>query len=243
MKCAPIVCLVGLLAGSASCSEEEWVAIFNGKDLTGWTPKFRGFPLGENVKETFSVEDGLLKVSYENYEEWDSLFGHLFFEEELSHYKLRVEYRFVGEQVPGGPGWARRNNGVMIHGQSAESMDIEQNFPASIEVQLLGGLGGRARPTANVCTPETQIVYEGEVDTRHCVKSSSKTFEGDQWVTVEIEVRGSERITHRVNGELVFEYECPQLDDGTLLDKGTISLQAESAPTEFRRIELLRLEE
>ena len=107
---------------AASPAPKSWKSLFNGKDLSGWTPKFKGYALGKNVKETFRVEDGLLKVSYENYEEWGTLFGHLFYEQEYSHYKLRVEYRFVGEQVAKGPGWAWRNNGVMIHGQSAESM-------------------------------------------------------------------------------------------------------------------------
>lgn len=219
----------------------EWKSLFNGKDLTGWTPKFKGHDLGENVKETFRVEEGLLKVSYENYEEWGNLFGHLFYEHELSHYKLRVEYRFVGEQVAKGPGWAWRNNGVMIHGQSAESMEKEQDFPTSIEVQLLGGDGKKERPNANVCTPGTQIFFGDKVDKRHCIKSQSKTFPGDQWVTVEIEAHGSEKVIHRVNGEVVFEYQYPQKDDGTLLEGGTISLQAESAPIEFRKIELLEL--
>ena len=222
-------------------SEGEWVSLFNGKDLTGWTPKFKGHDLGENAKNTFRVEDGLLKVSYENYEKWGDLFGHLFYERELSHYKLRVEYRFVGEQVAEGPGWAWRNNGVMIHGQSAESMEKDQDFPTSIEVQLLGGNGEKERPNANVCTPGTQIFLGGKVDKRHCVESRSKTFAGDQWVTVEIEAHGSEKIIHRVNGEVVFEYQYPQKDDGTLLAGGTISLQAESAPIEFRKIELLEL--
>lgn len=220
---------------------EEWKSLFNGNDLTGWTPKFKGHELGVNAKNTFRVEDGLLKVSYDEYEEWGSLFGHLFYEHELSHYKLRVEYRFVGEQVAKGPGWAWRNNGIMIHGQTAKSMKKDQDFPTSIEVQLLGGDGEKKRPNANVCTPGTQIFFKDKVDERHCINSQSKTFHGDQWVTVEIEAHGSEKIIHRVNGEVVFEYQYPQKDDGTLLEGGTISLQAESAPIEFRKIELLEL--
>ena len=144
--------------------------------------------------------------------------------------------------MEGGPGWANRNNGVMIHGQSAVSMKKEQDFPTSIEVQLLGGLDdGKERPTANVCTPQTHIFLNDKVDKKHCINSSSKTFNGDEWVTLEIEVRGSEKIIHRINGEEVFVYEYPQLNDGTLLEKGSISLQAESSPTEFRKIELMRL--
>ena len=238
-----VLAKVGLVFGEPVTEEgeREWVSLFNGKDLSGWTPKFKGAALGENTKETFRVEEGLLKVSYENYEKWGDRFGHLFYERELSHYKLRVEYRFVGEQVAEGPGWAWRNNGVMIHGQSAESMEKDQDFPTSIEVQMLGGDGEKERPNGNVCTPGTQIFFDGKVDKRHCIQSDSKTFAGDQWVTLEIEVHGSEKVIHRVNGEVVLEYQYPQKDDGTLLDSGTISLQAESAPIEFRKIELMEL--
>lgn len=219
----------------------KWTSLFNGKDLTGWTPKFRGEELGVNYKNTFRVEDGVLKVSYEDYDQWEDNFGHLFFEKEYSHYILRLEYRFVGEQAAKAPAWAWRNNGVMLHGQSAASMKKDQSFPRSIEVQLLGGNGKQDRPTANVCTPETQIVMNGAVKKDHCIESSSETFVGDEWITLELEVLGSTHIIHRINGEVVFEYQYPQLDDGTLLSGGSISLQAESAPTEFRKIEIMEL--
>ena len=125
-----------------SATEENWIQLFNGKDLNDWQLS-SNHELGENYNNTFRVEDGLLRVSYDNWDKWDGSFGHIFYKDEFSHYKLRVEYRFVGEQVNGGPGWAYRNNGLMIHGQSAESMELDQQFPASIEVQLLGGTQGK----------------------------------------------------------------------------------------------------
>lgn len=231
---------VGFLQAE-SPSEGEWKPLFNGRDLTGWTPKFRGEKLGVNYLDTFRVEDGVLKVSYDNYEEWGERFGHLFYEKEFSHYKLRAQYRFVGEQVKGGPNWAWRNNGLMIHGEPAEDLELEQKFPRSIEVQLLGGRAEGERHTANVCTPETHIVVNGKLEETHCLESISQTYRGDQWVEVEVEVHGSEKIIHRVEGEVVFEYEFPQTDDGEFIDHGTISIQAESAPIEFRKIEILEL--
>lgn len=237
--------------GSQKSKEGDWIQLFNGEDLEGWTPKVRGFELGVNFNNTFRVEEGLLKVRYDEYENFDNRFAHLFYKDEFSHYIIRVEYRFVGEQVPGGPGWAFRNNGIMIHGQSAESMEVEQNFPTSIEVQLLGGDGAATRSTANLCTPGTNVVFDGNLHLDHCKNSTSDTFHGDQWVTVEIEVHGGEVIRHFVNGVQVMEYNQPQLDerDGTyakllpasgdkILHKGTISLQGESHPTDFRKIEL-----
>ncbi len=234
----------------------EWIELFNGENLDGWTPKIKGYETGENYGNTFRVEDGILKVAYDQYEQFDGRFGHLFYREPFSHYLLRVEYRFVGQQVPGGPGWAIRNSGIMIHGQSPESMDRDQNFPVSIEVQLLGGTGSGVRPTANVCTPGTHMVMDGKLITRHCTPSQSKTYHGDQWVTVEVEVRGSSIIRHMVNGRAVLEYSEPQLDqrdaearelmageENKMLSSGAISLQSESHPVEFRKVELKKLQE
>ncbi len=238
-----------------SSPEGEWVQLFNGKNLDGWTPKIKGHDLGENFGNTFRVEDGVLKVNYDQYKNFDSQFGHLFYREKFSHYRLRVEYRFVGQQVPGGPSWAVRNSGVMIHGQAAETMEKNQEFPVSIEVQLLGGSGSGDRPTANLCTPGTHVVMDGKLVTRHCTNSSSKTYHGDQWITAEIEVRGSKLIRHIVEGKTVLEYTDPQLDDGDpfgrklikdgqkLLSGGSISLQSESHPVEFRKVELMKLAE
>ena len=212
--------------------------------------------MGYNLNNTFRVENGLLRVCYDDWDKWGDEFGHIFYKDEFSHYKLRVEYRFVGEQVEGAPSWAYRNNGLMIHGQSAESMELDQDFPVSVEVQLLGGSGIGERSTMNVCTPGTNIEMDGKLIEQHCNLSKSKTYNGDKWVTVEVEVHGGEVIRHYIDGKEVLHYEKPQLDpkdqnyekllpeDGNIiLTKGTISLQAESAPTDFRKIELLVLEE
>lgn len=256
----PLRCLFALVIAAQSMSiasaAEEWVPLFNGKDLEGWTPKIRYVAAGENYGNTFRVEDGLLKVRYDQYDKFDERFGHLFYNEPFSHYKLRVEYRFVDEQVAGGPGWAFRNSGVMIHGESPETMAKDQDFPASIEVQLLGGAPTGERPTANLCTPGTNVVMGGKLITQHCTSSKSKTYRGDQWVTVELEVRGGKVIRHLIDGEVVLEYQEPQLDardahakslsdkqGGLLLTKGTISLQSESHPCDFRKVEILKLAE
>ncbi len=249
----------GVLADDAAgtrpaATASGWIPLFDGKSLDGWIPKIRGYELGENFGRTFRVEDGLLKVRYDAYDRFDDRFGHLFYERPFSHYRLRVEYRFVGEQAPGGPGWAIRNSGIMIHGQDPKTMTRDQKFPVSIEVQLLGGTGQGQRPTANLCTPGTHVVMDGKLVKRHCTPSRSKTFHGDQWVTVEVEVRGGEVIRHFVNGELVLEYGQPQLDENDpdarrlleagaprLLTGGTISLQSESHPIDFRKVELLPL--
>jgi len=253
------VLLASLLIVSAPGTAEElnqpgkWIQLFNGKDLTGWKVKIAGHELGDNYGNTFRVEDGLLKVCYDQYGGFGGRFGHLFYEKPFSDYRLRMEYRFVGEQVAGGPGWAFRNSGAMIHGQSPESMRKKQSFPVSIEVQLLGGRGTGKRPTANLCTPGTNVVIDGKLIKRHGINASAKTYHGDQWVTVEVEVRGN-TIKHIVEGKEVLVYTDPQLDERDRdakaliaagqerqLRSGTISLQSESHPVEFRKVELLEL--
>jgi len=230
-----------------------WIQLFNGKNLDGWVPKFAGYKLGVNYKNTFRVENGLLRVSYDQYKHFDGQFGHLFYKKKFSSYILRVVYRFVGKQVPGGPDWGYRNNGIMIFCQSPQSMLKDQDYPASVEVQLLGGNGKDKRPTANGCTPGTNIVIDGKLITQHCNPSTSPTFNGDQWVTVTVVVHSDSLIQNYVNGKPVFHFSKPQLDpndpDGKRLLKtepknlkdGYISIQAESAPTDFKTIEIKEL--
>lgn len=235
---------------------QDWIQLFNGKNLDGWTPKFSKHDLGVNFNDTFRVENGVLQVRYDKWTKFDNEFGHMFYKDRFSHYRIAAEYRFVGDQVAGGPGWARRNNGLMLHSPHPNTMVKDQDFPISIEVQLLGGLGdGKPRSTANLCTPGSNVVMNGKLHTAHCTNSTSKTYDGDQWVRVEVEVHGDERVRHFVEGATVLEYTKPQMGggsvapvdpavkvDGTPMTGGYISIQAETAPADFRKIEVLNLE-
>lgn len=161
----------------------------------------------------------------------------------------------MGEQCPEGPGWALRNSGMMIHSQSAKSMGINQDFPISIEVQLLGGNGTDDRTNCNLCTPGTNVVMGDTLFERHCISSTSKTYHGEQWVRAEVIAYGDSLIKHIVEGDTVLTYNKPQIgggnvsghevyakEDGKMLTGGYISLQSESHPIQFRKVELLNLE-
>jgi len=238
---------------TGNTKKENWIQLFNGKDLNDWVIKIKGSPIGENYKNTFRVEEGIIKVSYSEYEKFNGEFGHIYYKTPFSSYKLRVEYRFTGVQCPGGPGWAFRNSGIMFHCQTPESILLDQDFPVCIETQFLGGPGVGERPTMNVCSPGTHIVMNDTLNKQHCNTSSSKTFHGDVWVTAELVVYGDSIIHHIVNGDTVLTYSKPQiggdlpegfpLPEGTPLKSGYISLQAESHPVEFRKVELLTLED
>jgi len=241
---------------NADADKEDWIVMFNGKDLKGWTPKIAKHELGDNFGNTFRVEDGLLKVRYDKYKSFDGQFGHLFYKDPFSYYRLVVEYRFVGDQAPGNPGaWAFRNSGAMLHSPDPHTMPRDQTFPISIEAQFLGGRSdGKPRPSVNMCSPGTEVVYQGTLYKDHCLNSSSPTFDRDQWVRAEMVVHGSGTITHYANGLKVLEYSMPQYGggvvdnydattkiDGQLIDHGFISLQSESHPVDFRKVELLNL--
>jgi len=239
----------------AGVAARDWIQLFNGRDLTDWTIKFAKHDLGENVANTFRVEDGLLKVRYDQWPTFKGEFGHIFYKDPFSYYLLAAEYRFVGEQVSGGPSWAVRNNGLMLHAPHPRTMLKDQDFPVSLEIQLLGGLGAGPRTTANLCTPGTHVVMNGKLHTQHCTNSTSQTYDGDQWVRVEVLVHGDELLRHTINGQTVLEYSKPQIGgdgvspvdpaikiDGTPLTGGYIALQAETAPIDFRKVELVNLE-
>lgn len=243
------------LHAQKSIPDNQWIRLFNGKDLKDWDIKIAKHELNENYGNTFRVENGLLKMRYDQYRNFDEQYGHIFYKKPFSAYLLVVEYRFVGEQVPGGPGWAVRNNGLMLHCQPAASMTRDQDFPISLETQLLGGIGKDARPTANLCTPGTNVVMNGKLITDHCISSSSKTYYGERWVTVETLVLGDSIIYNIAEGDTVLTYSQPQIgggnvinhdsalkQDGKLLKEGYIALQAESAPTDFRKVMVFDLE-
>lgn len=230
------------------------IQLFNGKDISEWTPKIRFHEVGDNYANTFRVEDGLLKVRYDGYDAFKSQYGHLAYNTPYSYYLLRVEYRFIGEQVEGGEAWAWRNSGAMLHGQDPNTMRNEQDFPISIEGQFLGGNGKDERTTSNLCTPGTNVVIDDVLFTPHCTTSTSKTYHGDQWVTADFLVLGDSLIRHILEGDVVLEYNKPQIGGGSVkhydpeqkidakpLDRGFIYLQSESHPIDFRKVELYDL--
>lgn len=252
-----LVCVVLMLMSCTVRRTKEttnWISLFNGKDLADWTIKIKDHPLGENWGNTFRVEDGVMKVRYDAYDSFKRQYGHIYYKQPFSYYLLVVEYRFTGEQAKGGEGWAFRNSGAMLHCQPLQTIAMDQDFPISLEMQLLGGNGKDPRTTANLCTPGTNVVLNDKLFTPHCVNSTSKTYHGDQWVHAEALVLGDSVIRHIVERDTVIRYSKPQYDGndtwvkqaglsgGGLIAGGYISLQSESHPVEFRKVRLFNLE-
>lgn len=239
----------------ADGAEKGWASLFNGRDLSGWTIKIAKRPLGENYLDTFRVEDGILKVSYDKWKAFDRGFGHLYTNQAYGNYILRLEYRITGRAPDDAPHWAKLNSGVMIHSQSPLSMTLDQEFPASMEVQFLAEKATAGKQTANAVSPGTNLVLNGKFTEDHIIDSKSKLFPVDEWVQAEVEVRGNQEVIHRINGVEVLRYEHPQLDpkdEGAQrllaagaplqLSFGHIALQAESQPIWFRNIRIKQLD-
>jgi hypothetical protein len=236
--------------------KNDWISLFNGKDINDWFVKIQHHETGDNYGNTFRIEGGILKVRYDQYDQFNDRFGHLYYKTPFSYYHLVIEYRFTGEWRKDAPPYTILNSGVMFHSQDPRTMPKEQDWPISIEMQFLAGLGdGKPRPTGNMCSPGTHIVYNGKLDTRHCIDSRSKTYEGDQWIRAELIVLGDSLITHIINGDTVLQYSQPQIGgpvvnrydpaqkpDGKILKEGFIALQSEGQPIDFRKVELLNLE-
>jgi len=258
-----LTCLIVVVVTTAStCNtatkfndEKDWISLFNGKDIDDWIVKIHHHDVGVNFGNTFRVHDSIIQVRYNLYSDFNDQFGHLYFKQPFSYYHLKLEYRFVGELQRGAPSFTLRNSGVMFHSQDPRTMPKEQNWPISVEMQFLGGLGSGERTTGNMCSPGTHIVYNGKLDERHCINSTSKTYHGDQWVRAELIVLGNSLVTHIINGDTVLRYSQPQIggnvatgydtaikQDGKHLTSGFIALQSEGQPIDFRKIELLNLE-
>ena len=243
-----------ILSSCTPKKEDLWIPIFNGQDLSGWSPKFTGEPYGENYLNTFRVKDSMLVVTYDDYAQFDNKFGHLFYHEKLSHYRIRLEYRFVGDTVPGVPSWGYKNSGIKFHTPHPSLLPIDQTLLTAVEAQLLGGDGQSSRFTGNVCTAGTHMVMNDSLITQHCTNSTYKAVADSSWVAVELEVHGSEKIIHKINGQTVLAYAKPQYDESDefarnlmdnghprIISEGYIALQAEGHPVEFRNIELMKL--
>jgi hypothetical protein len=241
---------------SSSKVDSEWIPLFNGKNLDHWIAKIHHHPAGDNFGNTFRAEDNMIKVRYDQYgADFNDQFGHLFYDTPFSHYHLKLEYHFSGEIYPGAPSYTLLNSGVMFHSQDPNTIPVEQNWPISIELQFLAGLGdGKPRVTGNMCSPGTHIVYNGQLTEQHIVESSAKTYDKDEWVSAELIVLGDSLITHIINGDTVLQYSGPQIGggvverfdpkikiDGRKLTSGYIALQSEGQPIEFRNIFLKEL--
>jgi hypothetical protein len=245
-------------AGAADAADggAGWTSIFNGVDLTGWQAKITHYVYGDNYANTFRVTDGVLQVSYDDYDATGfggntGKFGLLYWTTPLSNFRVRVEYRFTGPQAPNPPTWGLRNSGLMIFGEDPAGIGLDVVFPRILEIQLLGHDNTGNTSNGNLCPlGGASAVLNGVRVSDGCTGSTSlpfvvnPNFADDAWVTVEAEVHGAGETKVSFagdnGGQPVLDFSQP-MGDGLLLDSGYLALQSESHPIEFRKVELMEL--
>ena len=256
---APIIALVSLIGSAQSPSDKadrrDWIQLFDGKSLDGWVPKITGYPLEKTTPTPSASSTAPCRRRPTGPRRREQIRPSFLPTSEvlLLHRRRRVPLHRRAGGRRSRLGHSQQWPDVA---QPVAAIDVEgPGFPISVEVQLLGGLpNGKPQSTANMCSPGTQVFIDGTMVKGHCLDSKSQTYAGDQWVRVEVAVRGGERLIHKVEGQTVLEYEKPTIGggevnkfdpavkvDGTLLTDGYIEIQGESHPTEFRKIEVLNL--
>jgi hypothetical protein len=207
----------------------ETIALFNGKDLSGWKADVPSADGNPDLPPVFIVRDSKL-VSL------GKPGGHLITTDRFSNYKLVVEYRFAKE---GG------NCGVLVNASTPRR--LSDMFPQSIEVQMMHENAGDFW-----CIGEN--IEVPDMEARRPKKDPSQVFGGNkgdarrivnltdgsekplgEWNTMEIECKGAEVIVH-VNGTLVNH------GHNSTATSGMIALQSEGVEVEFRKVELTKLD-
>jgi hypothetical protein len=259
-------------AAFAGPNDSVWTRLFNPKDTslsTNWDIHIRGEALNSDSRRTFRRaivgSDTVIEVNYDQYTgSWGGdagPFGHMGYKlRAFSYYLLRGEYQVWGTQATGGPSWAFQNNGFMLHSQPVNTMTLNQDFPISLEAQLYGP--GQGSSTMNLCTPGTgfSTTPTGTVSSTHCVnaKNTTRAALNTGWQKVSALVLGDSVIKFMAGADgmdSVYQFYKPVYLSGnvsnppsgvpannTRLTGGYITIQSETHPFRFRRIDVLNLE-
>lgn len=272
----PYLVLTALLGASpalAGPSDSAWVSMFNKYDTslaTNWDFKITTRAMNVDPLNTFRWavvgSDTVLEVNVSGYTNFNGMFGHIGYKiRPFNYFVVRVEHQFYGSQAPGNPGsWAVQNNGIMHHSQSVASMSLNQNFPVSMEAQLLGpgNTGADNNSSMNLCTPGTSyytVATGGTRNDTHCNTAVTKDRAqalAPNWAWAKVEAYSDSLIRYYFKDSLVLTYYRPvqyngdnqvsnpsiNITTGTPIKGGYILLQSESHGTRFRRVEVLNLE-
>lgn len=246
-------------------NDTVWTKLWTGNNLNDWDIKFAGSALNTNYNNTFRAVDGNLEVNYTGWTSFSTQFGHAGYKHrQFSFYVLRAEFQHWGTRPSGAPGWALQNNGLMLHSQSVASMGPNQDFPVSLETQLLGSgnVESDNNSTLNLCTPGTAFYTQPTGGTRndsHCYSAANNTRPpAETWAWATIVVYGDSIIRHyngpSATGTPTLTYYRPvratnsgaggvtiNVVNNERLTQGYILIQAETHPYRFRTLEVADL--
>lgn len=199
--------------GSSLLPAASPMALFNGRDLEGWT--FDGIDPKVKKEDVWSVSEGLLICKGRPPAVLRSV------KEDFTNYELIVEWRWKPGAKPG-------NSGVLVHASEPRKIFV---WPKSIEVQLASSHAGDFWTVG-----ESLTVPQGIPQGRRWMKrqESSEKAPGE-WNTMKIRCEG-DRIRVWVNEVLMNE------GTGLSATKGAICLQSEGAEIHFRKVEVTPVE-
>jgi hypothetical protein len=190
-------------------ASDEPVALFNGKDLSGWTYHLEKPDV--RMEDVWSVKDGVLVCKGQPA-------GYLLTKKnDYENYVLSLEWRWP--QTGG-------NNGVLVHVTKPGELGV---WPKCLEVQLASGDAGDFWIIGT--TIDVENAHQRRDGRRHLNLSDGDEKPLGEWNKMEITCRGDEVVV-KVNGKLVNHA------TNVSQTKGAIALQSEGTPIEFRDIKL-----
>lgn len=217
-RCAWVLGLIVCGAVSGWADEPAATALFNGKDLSGWTFFLEKPEL--KMEDVWSVQDGILVCRGEP-------MGYLATKERFKNFQLVVEWRWPPGKEPG-------NSGVLMR-ITGEPMVL----PKCVEAQLMHGNAGDIWAFQGFRVKgDAARSREVDHDTFGHLVGVAK-IEGNEkppgeWNKYEITLKGG-KLTVIVNGKLVNEAtDCDQV-------AGQIAVQSEGGEIQFRTISIVPL--
>ena len=231
------------------------LALFNGKDLSGWYKYLSGLGRDNDPKNVISVTNGVIRITGESW-------GALVTEGEYENYRLTVEYRWLGTRL-GAKAQKALDSGILFHSTGPDGA-FYGTWMASHEFNLVQGATGdfwtvhpkgsdmylKAEASDTLLDGKFRIWEKGGTpvtltgNDRLCRFDISPAWDNKpttpltaeerptgEWNTAVLECRG-ETVRAYLNGKLVNEALSVKPS------KGRIQLQSEGCGIEFRRVTL-----
>ena len=250
--------------GSSGGSDAGWMPVFNGKDLTGFTP-------APGMAALYAVDSASGEPAIHVYptqaDQSDQPMATLRTNESYSSYVFHEEYKW-GTKRFGGRKQTDRDNGLCFH----LCNDVTQVWPESIEFQIgsqawpgdwvtghIFMLVNKTRAQWPFMTMAGQDVYS-PTGTKKMIGAPASYYKAlsippnlnkggegasatpaSEWNTIELTVHGSKDASYNVNGTVVnglTDMECQVGGNWMPLDHGPLALQAEFAEVYFRNIKI-----
>lgn len=250
----PFLCLSLVLPALA---QPEFQPIFNGRDLSGWSPVLENAAPGKDPQGLVTVHDGAIHM-YQNVKGGDLVpFGVIASDKSYSRYHLRFQYRWMGKK------FSPRTNDIRDAGVIYHAYESAKVWPKGIENQVQeGDTGDLIWCESNGLTwmrPAGQYAPEGqglpgllpenggilrEIGFKYEYIGRYPEYDNyEGWTNVDIIAQADEWAIHKANGRVRARLRDFKKPDGTPLKEGRITLQMEGAEIQYRNVELKELPE